>query len=286
MFEHEQEQAGGLHEEGPYQPPPLFRTLFTDSFRGENGTQVTRPSLGERRASRGSFGRESGGGAAAGARVGRIRVRSARSCGVCLGLLARSRRWAMVPVIPELREVGTARRGDFSLCRCTVSVRVIAAAAPSIVGGAGAVEEETACPSIIHARSEPRGTSCATRRRRITSMQTLPHAPKVVGNTYTMGATRGATRSVGADGDLGEVWVEVGLRARDVRVRCIFQYGRGGKGARLERVFLAREGLERLPVEDSSAEVHLTVQTSAKRTLCMVLIRGSNPAFNLLSHGR
>lgn len=74
---------------------------------------------------------------------------------------------------------------------------------------------------------------------------------EVAGNTYTTAAERPS------DDGLGNVWVELGLRARDVRVRCIFQYGRDAKdgAADVQRVYLVREGLGRLPPEDVVAEV-------------------------------
>lgn len=74
---------------------------------------------------------------------------------------------------------------------------------------------------------------------------------KVVGNTYTIAAEHAS------EDNLGDVWVELGLRARDVRVRCLFQYGRDGEGgsATVQRVFLAREGLGRLPLADGKIEV-------------------------------
>lgn len=74
--------------------------------------------------------------------------------------------------------------------------------------------------------------------------------------------------------DVGDVWIELGLRRRDVRVRCIFEYCQGGEGAQLERVFLAREGLERLPDKDPLAEV------GDSRVLCTfpgLAVGGGNP---------
>lgn len=55
------------------------------------------------------------------------------------------------------------------------------------------------------------------------------------------------------------MWVEIGLRAKsDVRMRCIFQYRReDDEGASsVQRVFLVREGLERLPPKDKMTEVN------------------------------
>lgn len=80
------------------------------------------------------------------------------------------------------------------------------------------------------------------------------HNTQVAGNTYTIAAARSSAAGADTD-DLGDVWVEVGLRARDVRMRCMFQYGRGVEGASVRRVYLAREGLERLPSEDETIEV-------------------------------
>ena len=51
------------------------------------------------------------------------------------------------------------------------------------------------------------------------------------------------------------MWVELGLRAKDIRVRCVFQYDRDRSGASFKRVFLVREGLERLPLDDGEIEV-------------------------------
>lgn len=74
---------------------------------------------------------------------------------------------------------------------------------------------------------------------------------KVVGNTYTIAAERCS------EDERDDIWVELGLRARDVRVRCLFQYGRDEEDgiANVQRVYLAREGLERLPLEDGVADV-------------------------------
>lgn len=77
---------------------------------------------------------------------------------------------------------------------------------------------------------------------------------KVAGNTYTMAEARSPGKDTGPD-DLGDVWVEVGLREGDVRVRSVFQYGRAAEGASLRRVFLVREGLNRLPTGDGTKEV-------------------------------
>lgn len=46
-------------------------------------------------------------------------------------------------------------------------------------------------------------------------------------------------------------------------MRCMFQYGRGVEGASVWRVYLAREGLERLPSEDEMIEV-----TSVSKRSC------------------
>lgn len=108
----------------------------------------------------------------------------------------------------------------------------------------------------------------------------------MVGNAYTaadvhrspavaLGAGRGSDNE-------HDVWIEMGLRARekDVRMRCVFQYGAeggggsgktgdGGAEARsasapasgspgsmvIRRVFLVREGLDRLPLQDAAMEV-------------------------------
>lgn len=93
---------------------------------------------------------------------------------------------------------------------------------------------------------------------------------QVVGNTYTLGDARSPV-AASADSpslstspassktrdDMGDIWVEMGLRARrkDVRMRCAFQYSRGMEEACVKRVFLVREGLNRLPVEDGTIEV-------------------------------
>lgn len=69
-----------------------------------------------------------------------------------------------------------------------------------------------------------------------------------------MAEARSPGKDTGPD-DLGDVWVEVGLREGDVRVRSVFQYGRAAEGASLRRVFLVREGLDRLPTGDGTKEV-------------------------------
>lgn len=74
---------------------------------------------------------------------------------------------------------------------------------------------------------------------------------KVVGNTYTTAEERPSK----AGSDSTEVWVEMGLRVEDIRVRCVFQYDRDRSGASFKRVFLVREGLERLPLDDGEIEV-------------------------------
>lgn len=45
------------------------------------------------------------------------------------------------------------------------------------------------------------------------------------------------------------------MRVKDIRVRCVFQYERDESGAAFQRVFLVREGLERLPLDDLQTEV-------------------------------
>ncbi|CAM9140781.1 unnamed protein product [Pylaiella littoralis] len=97
---------------------------------------------------------------------------------------------------------------------------------------------------------------------------------QVVGNAYTTAEAYPSTAE--------DVWVEVGLRARNkhVRMRCVFQYGPrkrgGGRGGSEEeagsggsslpsppssmsirRVFLVREGLDRLPPPDAKSEPEL-----------------------------
>lgn len=122
-----------------------------------------------------------------------------------------------------------------------------------------------------------------------------PHLKKqVVGNAYTAAdvhrSTAAAAAAVAGGGAAGggessdgehDVWIEIGLRARekDVRMRCVFQYGpegggfveKGDEGAGapsgsappsssprsmvIRRVFLVREGLDRLPLQDAKMEV-------------------------------
>lgn len=116
---------------------------------------------------------------------------------------------------------------------------------------------------------------------------------QVVGNAYTAADVHRPTAAAAAAGGAGkggssddghDVWIEVGLRARakDVRMRCVFQYEpkggeseeggsgeEGGKGVEapsasasgspgsmaIRRVFLVREGLDRLPLQDAAMEV-------------------------------
>eukprot|EP00903_Cladosiphon_okamuranus_P022143 g20364.t1 len=118
---------------------------------------------------------------------------------------------------------------------------------------------------------------------------------QVVGNAYTSAdahrptaAAAAAAAGAGKGGrfDEQDVWIEVGLRARekDVRMRCVFQYGpkvgegdegdsvaKGNEGVRapsasasgspgwmaIRRVFLVREGLDRLPLQDAAMEPEL-----------------------------
>lgn len=81
-----------------------------------------------------------------------------------------------------------------------------------------------------------------------------------------------AAAAAAEKGSGDDLWLEMGLRARDkdVRIRCVFQYGleaRGGTAPEgessapagsmvLRRVFLVREGLDRLPPQDAAAEVN------------------------------
>lgn len=76
---------------------------------------------------------------------------------------------------------------------------------------------------------------------------------QIVGNTYTTAEERPSP----AGSDTTEVWVEMGLRVKDIRVRCVFQYERDESGAAFQRVFLVREGLERLPLDDLQTEPEL-----------------------------
>ncbi|CAM9300575.1 unnamed protein product [Laminaria digitata] len=77
---------------------------------------------------------------------------------------------------------------------------------------------------------------------------------QVVGNTYTTAEERPSEAGSG----ITEVWVEVGLRVKDIRVRCIFQYDRDESGAAaFKRMFLVREGLDRLPLDDGETEPEL-----------------------------
>ncbi|CAM9432049.1 unnamed protein product [Ectocarpus sp. 12 AP-2014] len=97
---------------------------------------------------------------------------------------------------------------------------------------------------------------------------------QVVGNAYTS-AENLAVAGGGADGP----WIEVGLRVQDVRMRCVFEYGPGAGGSvdaeggegvpapeaaaaatrstSIRRVFVVREGLDRLPPEDADKEPEL-----------------------------
>lgn len=78
---------------------------------------------------------------------------------------------------------------------------------------------------------------------------------KIAGNTYTTAEERpSATPSVST-----EVWVEMGMRVKDIRARCVFQYDRDESGAAFKRIFLVREGLERLPLDDGETEVRCCV---------------------------
>ena len=70
-----------------------------------------------------------------------------------------------------------------------------------------------------------------------------------------MAMARPPAAGAGPPEDLGDVWVELGLREGDVRMRTVFQYSRAAEGANLRRVFLVREGLERLPAGDGAIEV-------------------------------
>lgn len=133
-------------------------------------------------------------------------------------------------------------------------------------------------------------------------LETSPRGPprgQVVGNAYTAAEVRHPTVAAaaqagggGSGDDEHDVWIEIGLRARqkDVRMRCVFQYGPGlggsgekgveGAGAAsapapttpgsmvIRRVFLVREGLDRLPPQDAKIEVSNTHSTrGGKRTL-------------------
>lgn len=80
---------------------------------------------------------------------------------------------------------------------------------------------------------------------------------QVVGNAYSIAAVR-----AGTTGDeaatlqrVNDVWVELGLRVKDVRVRCLFQYGQEQQASRIQRMYLVREGLGRWPAEDAGLEV-------------------------------
>ena len=97
------------------------------------------------------------------------------------------------------------------------------------------------------------------------SVRSRRPAKKIVGNTYTTAEERpSATPSVST-----EVWVEIGLRVKDIRARCVFQYDRDESGAAFKRVFLVREGLERLPLDDGETEVRYYVFTIFNLLSCV-----------------
>eukprot|EP00752_Nemacystus_decipiens_P007403 g6621.t1 len=112
---------------------------------------------------------------------------------------------------------------------------------------------------------------------------------QVVGNAYTAADVHRSAAVAGGSADDRDVWIEIGLRAREkgVRMRCVFQYGpKGGEGEEgggsrekgdgkerapspsatasgsawsmvIRRLFLVREGLDRLPPEDAAMEPEL-----------------------------
>ena len=121
------------------------------------------------------------------------------------------------------------------------------------------------CENVVHKSAKARKLESSTAGKGCVAENTYAYVPaactpprsvpspreKVVGNAYTTAEERPSE----AGSDTTEVWVEMGLRVKDIRVRCVFQYDRDESGTSFKRMFLVREGLERLPLDNAETEV-------------------------------